>query len=275
MSGNLKEDALRKRKSRENETLDQRQKRLARDRENKAKRKNEESAEERKEHLDKEKKQKQQHRALNNLDVTGGRLNDQENEQTDKNIPKKFSAENNIDPGDVPEELQGLTEIEKMLIAQIFLVILVYCLREGQYAYKRNVINFPQDVHEFVTHLPRHPSSLDVLVVRRQFLSGPAFRDFNVRYVKVARVLLWLKANNRYYTNIDIDNEALQLLPENGTIDNHLQQILNRILCNSNPNDLLLASFQKLLLYTVAERDISVQETCYHLLGIPLYHSCC
>jgi hypothetical protein len=45
---------------------------------------------------------------------------------SDKNTPKRFSEENNMDPGDLPEELQGLTEIEEMLIAQIFPVISVY-----------------------------------------------------------------------------------------------------------------------------------------------------
>jgi hypothetical protein len=46
--------------------------------------------------------------------------------------------------GDLPEELQGLTEIEEILIAQIFpAVISVYCLHEGQYSYRGNVINFP------------------------------------------------------------------------------------------------------------------------------------
>ena len=36
-----------------------------------------------------------------------------------KAIVKKFSSNNNMDPGDIPEELQGLTEIEEMLIAQV------------------------------------------------------------------------------------------------------------------------------------------------------------
>ena len=39
---------------------------------------------------------------------------------------KKFSAENNMDPEDMPKELKGFTEIEKMLIAQIFTVMSVY-----------------------------------------------------------------------------------------------------------------------------------------------------
>jgi uncharacterized protein DUF6570 len=39
---------------------------------------------------------------------------------SEKTFPKKFSVENNMDPGEVPEELQELTEIEEMLIAQFF-----------------------------------------------------------------------------------------------------------------------------------------------------------
>jgi len=144
---------------------------------------------------------------------------------SDKGIPKKFSTENNMNPGDLPVELQGLTEIEEMLIAQIFPVISVYCLRGGQYAYKGNVINFPQDVHEFTTRLPRHPSSLDVLVVRRQSASRSTFRDFNVRRNKIAQTLSWLKLNNRYYFDIVIDNEVLQSLPNNGPIDDYLPKV--------------------------------------------------
>ncbi|EXX58670.1 uncharacterized protein LOC114530801 [Rhizophagus irregularis DAOM 181602=DAOM 197198] len=49
--------------------------------------------------------------------------------------------------------------------------------------------------------------------------------------------------------------------------------ILNQILNESQPEDPLLTSVQKLLLHSVAEWDISAQETCHILLGTPLYHS--
>lgn len=143
----------------------------------------------------------------------------------EKNRPKKFSEENNMDPGDVPEELRDLTEIEEMLIAQVFPVMSVYRLRGGQLGYRGHVINFPQDVQEFTTRLPRYPSSLDVLIVRRQSENSTSFRDFTVRRAKVACALSWLKANNRYYSDIIIDNEALQSLPSNGSIDDQLQTI--------------------------------------------------
>ena len=112
-----------------------------------------------------------------------------------------------------------------MLIAQIFPVVSVYNLPGGQYAYRGNIINFPQDVQEFVTRLPRDPSSLDLLVVRRYTENGSNFRDFQVHREKVMRALLWLKANNIYYRDIDIDNNILQKLPENGSIAEQLPQV--------------------------------------------------
>jgi hypothetical protein len=128
----------------------------------------------------------------------------------EKNTPKKFSAENNMDPGEVPEELKTLTEIEEMLIAQVFTVIMVYRLRGGQNGYRGNVINFHQDIQEFTNRLPRSPSSLDILVVRRESANDPsAFRDFTVRRGKVGRALIWLKENNPYYRDIIIDDEIL------------------------------------------------------------------
>ena len=42
---------------------------------------------------------------------------------TKKHIPNKFSAGNNMDPGEASNELKGLTEIEEMLIMQVFTVI--------------------------------------------------------------------------------------------------------------------------------------------------------
>jgi ATP-dependent DNA helicase PIF1 len=50
-------------------------------------------------------------------------------------------------------------------------------------------------------------------------------------------------------------------------------EILSTILRNSDPSDSSLKAIQGLLLHTVAERDISAQETCHLLLELPLYRS--
>ena len=93
---------------------------------------------------------------------------------SDKSTPKRFSEENNMDPGKLPKEIEGLTEIEEMLIAQVFTVMTVYRLKGGQKSYRGNVINFPQDISEFTTRLPRDPSTLNVLLIRRQSANNPS-----------------------------------------------------------------------------------------------------
>ena len=141
----------------------------------------------------------------------------------EKSTPKRFSLENNMDPGEVPEELKDLSEIEEMLIARVFPVLSVYRLCGGQHGYHGNIINFSQNVGEFATHLPRGPSSLDVLIVRRENEKNPGvFKDFKIRRNKVARALWWLKENNEYYANIIIDTKILESLPINGSIDEQL-----------------------------------------------------
>ncbi|RGB26573.1 hypothetical protein C1646_599356, partial [Rhizophagus diaphanus] len=149
---------------------------------------------------------------------------------------------NNMDPGEVPDELQNLTEIEEMLIVRVFPMMLVYRLRGGQHEYRENVINFPQNVQELARKLSRHPSSLDVLVIHHHFASNlEAFRDFRVRHNKVIRVLNWLKENNRYYADIIIDYEVLQSLPIDGSIDDQLRdaRMIAEELNHENENDVI------------------------------------
>jgi hypothetical protein len=181
---------------------------------------------------------------------------------TGKLVPKKFSEENNMDPGDVPDDLKGLTEIEEMLIAQVFPVMTVYRLRGGQTGYKGNVINFPQDIQEFTKRLPRHPSSLDVLLIRRQSANDEtAFRDFTVRRNKVGIALAWLKSNNSYYADVIIDEEILKSLPENDSIAKHLQQLQNDQLIDEiypdeeSSDDIIARSFVHLPTSTRREED--------------------
>ena len=94
-------------------------------------------------------------------------------------------------------------------------------------------------MQEFASRLPHDPSSLDLLIVRRYSEDGSNFRDFNVRRGKVTRALHWLKENNKLYSEIDIDDEILQTLPENGSIAERLQQFTDDGTCDSEegPND--------------------------------------
>jgi|SRR6266540_6064271 len=156
----------------------------------------------------------------------------------DKNSSKRFSAENNMDPGDVSEQLKDLTEIEEMLIAQVFTVVSVYKLHGGQHGYRGNVINFAQDIWKFTTRLPHHPSSLDILIIHCQSANDPMkFKNFTVHRAKVARALLWLKKNNCYYSDIIIDDKILQSLPENDSIIDQLRQFQDARITDEDLNE--------------------------------------
>ena len=97
-------------------------------------------------------------------------------------------------------------------------VMSIYRLPLGQYGYTGHVINLPQDVVSFAHSLPRLPSELDVLVVRKD--SEQSHRDFRVRRTVVHEALTWLLENNRYYraNAVHLNEEALQQLPQDGNL---------------------------------------------------------
>ena len=116
--------------------------------------------------------------------------------------------------------------MEEMLISALLPIMSMYKLPHGQYTYSGHVINLPQDVASFVNNLPRLPTELGVIIVRKEG-SANSHRDFHVR-----RALQWLVVNNKYYRNICIDPDALAMLPEDGDLSG-----LNSITLNSNDED--------------------------------------
>ena len=105
-----------------------------------------------------------------------------------------------------------------MLVSAIMSIMSIYRLPLGQYGYAGHVINLPQDVISFADSLPRLPSELDILVVRRE--QDQSHHDFRVRRTVVQEALEWLLQNNKYYqaNHIHLNQEVLQQLPENGNI---------------------------------------------------------
>ena len=136
----------------------------------------------------------------------------------DKKSPKKFSAENDMDPGIVPEQLRGLTQVEEMLISRVCPIMRVYRKHGGQRGYKGHVLNLPQDVQSFLNRLPSQVADLPVMVVRRHG-ADDTHKDFTVRRHRVLEALLWLKTNNPFFKDIEIDRQVIQSLPENGVPD--------------------------------------------------------
>ena len=133
----------------------------------------------------------------------------------DKKSPKTFSTENLMIPSPVPHELQGLTQIEEMLIARALPIMRVYIKPGGQRGYSGHCINLPQNVKELATSLPRYPKELSVIIVKVKGRDN-TFKDVSVRREKVHNALLWLIHNNPHYSDIEINEYALNTLPENG-----------------------------------------------------------
>ena len=133
----------------------------------------------------------------------------------DKKTPKKFSAENVMKPSPVPPELQGLSQTEEMLIACALPVMRIYIKPGGQRGYSGHCINLPQNVEELASSLPRYPKDLSVIIVKVKGRDN-TFKDCVVRSQKVHSALLWLIQNNPLYTDVQINEQALNCLPNNG-----------------------------------------------------------
>ncbi|KAI9920820.1 hypothetical protein PsorP6_001546 [Peronosclerospora sorghi] len=114
------------------------------------------------------------------------------------NVIRKFSAANNMDPGPVPAELDGLTYVKSMLIARVHPIIGCHILKGGNYGYRGHGINFPQNVSPIAQELPRLVSSIETLIIRSERPDDNDYKDFRVRLQKVQDALLWLIQINRY-----------------------------------------------------------------------------
>jgi hypothetical protein len=67
----------------------------------------------------------------------------------DKKQPKLYSKDNDMHPGNVPQCLQGLSQIEEMLIARACPIMTVYRKHGGQRGYRGHVFNLPQNIQGF------------------------------------------------------------------------------------------------------------------------------
>ena len=108
--------------------------------------------------------------------------------------------------------------MEEMLISAVMPIMSIYRLPHGQYGYSGHVINLPQDVVSFATSLPRSPSELDLLVVRKE--GDQSHHDFRVRRAVVERALTWLLENNMYYQSnqVHLNQVTLAQLPQDGNL---------------------------------------------------------
>lgn len=132
----------------------------------------------------------------------------------DKHNPKLYSSGNCMDPGEVPPCLQGLSQVEQMLIARANPIMCLYRKHGGQRGYRGHDLNVAQDIQGFLDQLP-------VLLVR---WAGDSNTHINlrVRRSQVLAAIQWLQQNNPFYADISINFTSLNALPQDGVPDNLL-----------------------------------------------------
>ncbi|VDI81413.1 Hypothetical predicted protein [Mytilus galloprovincialis] len=138
----------------------------------------------------------------------------------DKVVIKMFSTENNMNPGEVPLELANLSVVEEQLISRISPCINIHMLKHGGIAANGHCVAFPQEVNEPGKILPKLPSEVNIIIRVRKIGKNDTSKEFNVRRQKVQIALIWLKKNNPAFSDIEISEERLNLLPEDGQIQN-------------------------------------------------------
>ena len=119
----------------------------------------------------------------------------------DKINPKKFSAQNSMIPSVVPTELQGLTQIEEMLIARALPIMKVYIKPGGQRGYYGHCINMVQKITELAHTLPKYPKDIPLILVTMKGKNN-TFKNVLVRKAKVEQALFWLLKHNPHYRKV-------------------------------------------------------------------------
>ncbi|KAJ7223411.1 hypothetical protein GGX14DRAFT_387730 [Mycena pura] len=146
---------------------------------------------------------------------------------------RKWSDENNTNPsacfleslpsinknqGPMPPALQNLTDLEEMLIARVKTVMQVRYTKGQQLCYKDHIVNLPQDITEIASKLPRLPEDVDIVIIRRDGVDLSQHVDYVVRREKVRKALEYKIAHDEAYRDLQLDEEALRGLPENGSV---------------------------------------------------------
>ena len=144
----------------------------------------------------------------------------------DRSHPSTFSPANGMFPGVQPPALRALTLVEQLCIAQICPMMSVVLHPNQSTTLQGQVVSFYQGgVHQTaeVTVLPRRPDNLGLCLIRQQ--GSTRVHQLTASRQRIREALLWLKANNRFYANVTISEEALQLYPEAGGVVNDLMQL--------------------------------------------------
>ena len=90
-------------------------------------------------------------------------------------------------PSPVLPQLQGLSQVEEMLLARALSIMRVYIKPGGQGGFSGHCINLPQNVKELPSSLPRYPKDLSVIVKVKD--RNNTFKDVIVRRPKSSQCI--------------------------------------------------------------------------------------
>ena len=149
--------------------------------------------------------------------------------------PFLMSAENEMDPGDVPAYLPELTQVEEMIIARSHVQMMVHRYRGHQYHYSGHCVSFMQNAVKTVDVLPNLPSELDIVVLRpsdRVVESDPRYQrqfrsDFRVRKGRVITWLRFLKDHHPDYRYITVSLDRINALPVDEDVSSSFASIID------------------------------------------------
>ncbi len=158
--------------------------------------------------------------------------------QLKKDLRPRLSLSNNMWIGDVPRELQNLTLPERLLLAKYFpsaYIVKLFPKQKNAFTWDRrqmhsalrgNVSTYRLDPRQVASMIDGRlfppPARILSATIGITFVGPKGLREptmpamFRVRRWKVREALLWLKANNPLYSDIEISEERLLELPEDG-----------------------------------------------------------
>ena len=140
----------------------------------------------------------------------------------DKTKVPTLALANGLWIGEIPDELQGLTYAEQLLIARVRHNRCIVKVSSGMYKMRANAISFSNPMPKIYNVLPPPIEEMDeVLAFIYTGPCKPTKADFKwtpmlVRRLKVSKALHWLKLNHADYYDCEISEKNLASYPEDG-----------------------------------------------------------
>ena len=156
-------------------------------------------------------------------------------------LPRLAIANLNV-LGSVPPEMKNMTMVEEMLVARCRAKCCIVKLQDhradvslpsSQRGFKGNIIVYPQRVEGLANMLPLpvddviHPICIIFVgqtLPSKSWLKDKAYPLVVLREV-VRQNLIWLKAHNPLYKDIEINETRLQALPVDGVLDYNIKHV--------------------------------------------------